>query len=154
MRFKYCVAILLLVAVIGVVVLVSPAAAVKAGDSVSVAGPGGYVITFVKNQPGLIRPMTVYNTIQQGEYQWQYKNVNYYTELLPFDLYWGTPSNSLRLKILTPDGYLLGPYYDFSDGSSNGDIGIAITRSGGVAQGTWQTEVYGYSVSGSQSYYI
>lgn len=33
MRFKYCVAILLLLAVIGVVVLATPAAAVSADDS-------------------------------------------------------------------------------------------------------------------------
>jgi len=154
MRFKYCVAILLLVAVLGVVVLASPAAAAKTEDSVSVAGPGGYVITFVKSQPGLIRPMAVYNTIQQGQYQWQSKNVNYYIERLPFDLYWGNPTNSLRLRIFTPDGYVLGPFYDSSDGSTNGEINIYITRSGGVAQGTWYTEVYGDRVSGSQSYYI
>ncbi len=71
MRFKYCVAILLLLAVIGVVVLAMPAAAVSAGDSASKAGNGGYVVKFVKNSPGTIRPMLAYNTISQGQYQWQ-----------------------------------------------------------------------------------
>lgn len=154
MRFKYCVAILLLVAVIGVVVLATPAAAVSAGDSASKAGPGGYVVTFVKKSPGTIHPMTVYNTISQGQYQWQCKPVNYYTTSLPFDLYWGNPSNSLQLKIITPDGYVLGPYYDLADGVYNGEIAFNVNRAGGVAQGNWYTEVYGYRVTGSQSYRV
>jgi hypothetical protein len=154
MRFKYCVATLLLVAAIGVVVLTSPAAAAKADDSVSVAGPGGYVVTFVKQNPFLIQPMTVYGTISQGQYQWQSKLVNYYTESLPFNLYWGNPSNSLRLRIITPDGYVLGPFYDSSDGAMNGNINLVVNRPGGVAQGYWYTEVYGERVSGSQSYSI
>jgi hypothetical protein len=145
---------LLLLAVVGVVVLATPAAAISAGDSASTAGPGGYIVTFVKTRPGTIHPMTAYNTISQGQYQWQSKLINYYTTSVPFDLYWGNPSNSLRLRIFTPDGYVLGPYYDSSDGSYNGEINIYINRDGGVAQGYWYTEVYGYSVSGSQSYRI
>ena len=84
----------------------------------------------------------------------QIKPVNYYTTSLPFDLYWGNPSNSLRLIIFTPDGYVLGPFYDSSDGSTNGEVYINICRDNGVAQGNWYTEVYGYSVSGLQSYWI
>jgi hypothetical protein len=154
MRFKYCVAMLLLLAVIGVVVLAMPAAAAKPGDSATKTGNGGYVVTFPKSQTGTIHPMLAYNTISQGQYQWAGKNVNYYTTRLPFDLYWGNPSNSLRLRIFTPDGYVLGPYYDSSDSIVNGEINIYITRSGGVAQGSWAMEVYGYSVSGYQSYWI
>jgi hypothetical protein len=154
MRFKYCVALLLFIAVLGVVVLAMPAVAVSSGDSVSKAGPGGYVVTFVKNPPVTMHLMAAYNTISQGQYQWQCKNVNSYTTSVPFDLYWGNPSNSLRLRIFTPDGYTLGPYYDSSDGSTNGRVYVNINRDGGVAQGNWNTEVYGYSVSGSQSYSI
>jgi hypothetical protein len=119
-----------------------------------VAGHGGYSVTFLKSQPDTIRPMIVYGSISQGQTQWQSKLVNYYTTSLPFDLYWGNPSNSLRLRIFTPDGYVLGPFYDASDGTYNGEIYLAVTRSGGVAQGTWYTEVYGDRVSGSQSYSI
>ena len=74
-------------------------------------------VTFVKSEPGMVRAMSVYGSISQGQYQWQSKLVNYYTESLPFNLYWGNPSNSLRLRIFTPDGYVLGPYYDGSDGA-------------------------------------
>jgi hypothetical protein len=154
MRFKYCVALLLFVAVIGVVVLAVPAAAANPADSAVKAGNGGYVVTFVKSQPGTMQPMTLYNTISQGQYQWQSKLINYYTTSVNFNLYWGYPPNSLRLRIITPDGYVLGPYYDSSDGVTNGAVNINVNRAGGVAQGTWITEVYGYSVSGSQSYSI
>jgi hypothetical protein len=156
MRFKYCVAILLFVAVIGVVVLAAPAAAAKGDDSVTVAGPGGYVVTFYKapskSVSGTVSMLTDYSTITQGQYNWHYRNVNYYTTSLNFYLYWGNPSNSLRLRIFTPDGYVLGPFYDSYDGMMNGATGVTVSRSGGVAQGTWTSEVYGYSVSGSQSY--
>jgi hypothetical protein len=153
MRFKYCVAMLLFVAVIGVVVLAMPAVAVKTGDSTTLAGPGGYSVTLMKN-PSSIRPLAVYGTIHQSEYQYQSKLINYYTTSQPFDLYWGNPSNSLRLRIITPDGYVLGPFYDASDGFINGDIYLVVSRSGGIAQGTWYTEVYGDRVSGAQSYSI
>jgi hypothetical protein len=143
---------LLLVAVVGVVILAMPASAMKPGDSATKAGSGGYYVTSVKSTPGTMLPMSIYGSISQGQYQWQSKLLNYYTTSLPFDLNWGNPSNSLRLRVFTPDGYVLGPYYDSSDGYINGRINININRDGGVAQGYWYTEVYGYSVSGSQSY--
>ena len=144
---------LLFLAVIGVVVLAMPATAAKTGDSTTVSAPGGYQVTFVKTLPGGIQPM-IMNSISQGQYQWAGKLVNYYTESVQFDLYWGNPTNSLRLRIFTPDGYVLGPYYDASDGAINGNIYAIVSRSGGVAQGTWYSEVYGDRVSGSQSYSI
>jgi hypothetical protein len=142
-----------------VVVLASPAAAAKTGDSVSVAGPNGYVITYYKiptktlgAASGIVSMMADSSTISQGQYKWHYNNVNYYTTSLNFYLYWGNPSNSLRLRILTPDQCVLGPFYDPFDGSYNGAVGVTVSRSGGVAQGEWDMEVYGSSVSGTQSY--
>jgi hypothetical protein len=157
MRFKYCVALLLCLAVMGVVVLATPATAAKTGDVTTVAGPGGYYLKIVKSTSvipsGIASPMSV-SVIHQSEYQYQSKYVNYFTTQLPFDLYWGNPSNSLRLRIATPDGYVLGPYYDISDGIINGEINIFICRDSGVAQGSWGEEIYGYSVSGAQGYRI
>ena len=161
MRYKYWLAALLLAAVLGVVFLSAPATAASGDDSVSVAGPGGYVVTFYKTSSkaaitsGLITPMAMESSsIVQGQYKWHYRDVNYYTTSLNFGLYWGNPSNSLRLRVFTPDGYVLGPFYDMYDGSLNGATGVTVTRSGGVAQGTWVSEAYGYSVSGTQSYSI
>jgi hypothetical protein len=164
MRFKFCVATLFLVAAIGVVVLTSPAMAAEAGDSVSVAGPGGYVITYQKLPTktlsaessiasiGVVSMLAEANTITQGQYKWHYRDVYYYTTSLNFYLYWGNPSNSLRLRIFTPDQCVLGPFYDPFDGTYNGAVGVTVSRDGGVAQGTWIMEVYGDRVSGTQSY--
>lgn len=67
---------------------------------------------------------------------------------------WGSSSNSLRLKIYSPDGNTFGPYYDNFDGYYDGRINVNIINSNGLATGTWRYEVYGYSVSGSQNYSI
>ena len=68
------------------------------------------------------------------------------------DLNWGNSASSLRLRILTPDGYTLGPFYDISDGIIDGRINVYIGRDGGVAQGTYQSEVYGERVIGTEDY--
>jgi hypothetical protein len=67
------------------------------------------------------------------------------------DLNWGSTSNSLSLTINAPDS-TLGPYYDAADGQVNGRINLRISKPGGIASGIWKSYVYGYSVSGSQSY--
>ena len=150
MRFKATIIMLLIVVIVGVVVCALPATAASG----SKADNGGYTVKIVQQDPNVIRPMTVYGSISQGQYQWQSRLVNYYTTYVNFYLYWGNPSNSLRLRIFTPDGYTLGPFYDSYDGSYNGAISVQVYRSGGVAQGTWYTEVYGDRVTGSQSYSI
>ena len=150
MRFKAHIVVLLIVVLIGVTICALPATAASG----SKAGNGGYTVKFVKQDPNAIRPMTVYGSISQGQYQWQSRLINYYTTSVNFCLWWGNPSNSLRLRIFTPDGYVLGPFYDSYDGGIDGAIGVQVYRSGGVAQGTWYTEVYGDRVSGSQSYCI
>ncbi|MFA5332060.1 MAG: peptidase domain-containing protein [Methanoregula sp.] len=66
-------------------------------------------------------------------------------------LTWGSPSNSLSLTINAPDSQF-GPYYDSSDGITDGHIGLMITRTGGLTQGTWRSYVNGYRVTGSQAY--
>ncbi|MGA9141534.1 MAG: hypothetical protein WBZ29_15015 [Methanocella sp.] len=160
MRFKTLVALLLFVAAIGIVVMATPASAAKPGDSVTYQGPGGYTVTLTKVQPSLLSmsgmsTMSMSSSISQGEYQWYGKYITSCGQSYGVRLSWGNTYNSLRLRIFTADGYILGPYYDTSDGgNANGVIGITITRSGGVALGEWENEIYGYSVSGSQSYYI
>lgn len=164
MRLKTIVALLLFVAAIGIVAVAMPASAAgtdKAGtanavtgDKVTVAYPNGYTMTYIKVPAGTMRPMVAWSSVSQGQTNYHGRYVNYYTESLCFDLYWGNPSNSLRLTIVSPEGYGFGPVYDPYDGSYNGDICVLISRPGGVAQGTWTSQVYGYSVSGSQSYYI
>ena len=66
----------------------------------------------------------------------------------------GNSGNSLRLKIYSPDGYVFGPYFDNADGVINGRINLNINNPNGIARGTWYYEVYGYSVAGTEDYYI
>jgi hypothetical protein len=71
-----------------------------------------------------------------------------------FDLKWNNPADDLRLMIYTPDGHVLGPYTDVSDGRTDGRINMEIDNQNGVADGTWLFKVTGMSVSGKDEYYI
>ncbi len=120
-------------------------------------GNGGYTVTFGSQgsnvaADSVMQPMSLNNNIMQGQTQWAQKTLSGYTTTTGADLYWGNPSNSLRLRIYTPDGYVLGPYYDNCDGRLNGDIPVQISKSGGLPQGTYYYEIYGDKVSGSQYY--
>ncbi len=114
-------------------------------------GYGGYYVMPVKNNgmnEGLTASSIYY--IMQGQINLHNKYIS--GPGFNVDLNWGNPTNSLRLRIFTPDGYTLGPFYDYSDGIPDGRINIYIGRDGGVAQGTYQSEVYGERVSGTEDY--
>ncbi|WOF16466.1 hypothetical protein F1737_07010 [Methanoplanus sp. FWC-SCC4] len=115
----------------------------------------GYTITWINSEKqNDYQTKSVYQTITQGETDWIYKYINSLTTQLHIDLNWGDTSNSLRLKVYSPDGHTFGYYYDNSDGSINGRIQFDINNPNGIAQGKWRYEVYGYSVSGIEDYYI
>jgi hypothetical protein len=95
-------------------------------------------------------PRTV-GTITQGETDWYSVVVPSGRSSITVDLNWGNPSNSLSLTAIAPDG-IIGPFYDSSDGVTNGRIYLTISRAGGIAPGTWWFKVYGDSVTGTQSY--
>ena len=101
-----------------------------------------------------VQAKTTYDTITQGETNWHSEYVGYYTTTFDVDLNWGDSSDSLKLTIYTPDGYTLGPYYDSADGTTDGRIHLRIRNSNGIAIGTWNHRVYGYSVAGTEDYYI
>ena len=54
--------------------------------------------------------------------------------------------NSLSLKIYTPGGTVLGPYYDNEDGRIDSRIHLYIQNSNGIEKGSWKYKVYGYKV--------
>lgn len=113
---------------------------------------GGYTVTPAGNLklPGIVMPMSA-GTINQGETDWYYYYVSPGTSSITTDLNWGDTSDSLSLTIIAPDG-TLGPYYDVSDGTTNGRITLGISRLPSLASGTWSFKVYGYRVTGSQGY--
>ncbi len=90
-------------------------------------------------------------SISQGQTNWYTTSVSSGKTSFNTDLYWGNPSNSLSLTIYAPDS-VLGPYYDSADGVTDGQISLIFSKSGGLTSGTWYSGVYGYSVSGTQSY--
>ncbi|SNQ59633.1 peptidase domain-containing protein [Candidatus Methanoperedens nitratireducens] len=115
---------------------------------------GGYTEGATTGTEGGAGIQTVYATITQGQTNWHTKEVKDFITTLNVDLNWGNSGNSLRLKIYSPDGYVFGPYFDIDDGSINGRINRYINNPNGIAKGTWYYEVYGYSVSGTEDYYI
>ncbi len=123
-------------------------------QNVSVAKNGGYIVEPANNTGGDVGIQSVFATITQGQTNWHTKDVTTFITTLNVDLNWGNPSNSLRLRIYSPDGYVFGPYFDNADGIIDGRINLDIRNPNGIAKGTWRYEVYGYSVVGTQGYYI
>ena len=115
---------------------------------------GGYTVTPAKDTDGDAGIRWVYDTITQGDTNWHSKIVSTNINTLNVDLNWGDTTDSLRLRIYTPDGYVLGPYFDNADGAVDGRINLDIYNPDGIAKGTWRYEVYGHSVVGTEDYYI
>jgi hypothetical protein len=114
----------------------------SAGYSVT---PGGNLYL-----PIVASPMTT-GYITQGQTDWYTVIVPSGTASITADLNWGYVPDSLSLTAIAPDG-TAGPYYDISDGVTNGRIFLTFTRNGGIAPGTWKFSVYGVNVLGYQSY--
>ncbi|MCK4269101.1 MAG: peptidase domain-containing protein [Methanogenium sp.] len=123
-------------------------------DTDVIAHFGEYTVTTAKDFGGDIVIRYVYDTITQGETNWHTKNVNTDITVLHVDLNWGDRTDSLRLKIYSPDWQYLGTYFDDADRTINGRISIDIENPNGIAKGTWHYEVYGYEVEGTEDYYI
>ena len=113
---------------------------------------GEYTITPAKDFDEDIVPRHVYDTIAQGETNWHTKTVDTHITVLNVDLNRGDRTNSLRLKIYSPDWQYLGMYFDDADNTNNGRIRINRENPNGIAKGTWHYEVY--EVEGTEDYYI
>jgi len=91
------------------------------------------------------------HTINQGQLDTYSNYVSSGTTSMTYDLNWGDTSDSLSLALIAPDA-TLGPYYDNIDGQTDGRIYITVSRSSGLAQGTWYTRVYGSQITGTEDY--
>lgn len=130
------------------------ALAVVSEEQMNIAKTGGYTVEPGNGTGGDVGIQQVYATITQGQTNWHTKEVTTFITTLNVDLNWGNSGNSLRLTIYSPDGYVFGPYFDNADGVIDGRINLNINNPSGIARGTWYYEVYGYSVSGTEDYYI
>ena len=135
-----------------ILLLVGAALFVPAVSAKIIEEKDGYIVTPGSDSialTGLSRFSSV--SITQGGTLWHPTTVSSGYTAFYSDLNWGNPSNSLALTIYPP-GSQLGPYYDSDDGRTDGRITVKIQKSTGLATGTWWSRVYGYSVTGTQSY--
>jgi hypothetical protein len=140
------------VAGISLVILVCAIMLVPGVSAQNVDKSAGYSVTPAGNlfMPAVMSPMTG-GTITQGETDWYSVIVPSGAASITANLNWGDTADSLSLTAIAPDG-TIGPYYDVSDGVTDGRIFLTISRTGGIAAGTWYFKVYGESVQGSQGY--
>jgi hypothetical protein len=141
--------------IVMMLLLIASSAGVSASEQTTVVSNGGYHVEPVYDtDKNPVSIASVYSTITQSMTNWHQKTITGYVTSLNVDLNWGNPSNSLRLKIYSPDGNTFGPYYDSFDGAYDGRVNLNIINSAGIAKGTWHYEVYGNQVTGTQGYYI
>lgn len=137
---------------LALLLVIGMALSVPAVSAKIVEEKNGYIVTFGDDTirlPEISRLSSA--SISQGQSHWYSTYVPTGKTSFFTDLYWGNPANSLSLSIFAPDA-IFGPYYDSSDGYIDGRINLRISRTSGIASGTWWSQIYGYSVSGVQSY--
>ena len=92
--------------------------------------------------------------ISQGQTVWHQQDISGNSTTVNVDLKWQKSGDSLRLMIYTPDGHVLGPYYDNYDGTVNGEINLTVSNPDGVASGSWSFKVTGMNVTSQEGYYL
>ena len=138
--------------VLAIVLIIGMAAAIPVASAQIIEEKDGYIVATEDNSRHLVEVSRISaSSITQGQTQWYSTSVSSGKTAFYADLSWGQPSSSLALTI-SPPGTSLGPYYDGADGVVDGRINIRVTSGGSLTPGTWWSKVYGYSVSGSQSY--
>ena len=108
-----------------------------------------YVVSQYSAGPG------PYNqAVKAGDDNWHTVNVAEAIDSLDVDLKWEEGDSDLRLMIYTPDGKVLGPYYDDADGAADDRINLNITRTEGLAAGEWYLKVSDTAKIGGTDYYV
>ena len=104
---------------------------------------------------GVTSQDSVYNNeIAAGETQWHSADISSAVKSVNVDLKWRDSGNPLKLTIYTPDGHVLGPYDDSSDGKTDGRINLNVDNPSGVAAGKWSMKVTDTGVGGTDAYYM
>ncbi len=148
---------------IAVAILVTASASAVSIDKTQKTGNGGWVVNQVT--PGTTSSMSGFsanNALASGVNYITQGQTTYFCAYSPsqpgftVDLNWGNSANSLQLTVFTADGYVLGPYYDSADGMIDGRICLYFSKGPGtmIPAGNYYEKVYGYQVTGSQSYTI
>ncbi len=166
---------IILVLLIAITILVTASASAVSADTTQNTGTSGWVVNqgtagtsssvgFRSTGPssGSINALSASNAFAPGVNYIVQGQTSYFNAYIPsqpgftVDLNWGNSANSLSLTVFTPDGYVLGPYYDSADGRIDGRICLYFSKGTGtmIPAGTYYAKVYGYQVTGTQSYTI
>lgn len=94
------------------------------------------------------------NEIRAGQTNWHQVTVSGKPASLSFELKSSDETTDLRVVVYTPDGNILGPYTDDSDGSIDGRINMEIENPAGVADGDWSFKVTDTGATGKEEYYL
>jgi hypothetical protein len=94
------------------------------------------------------------NEITAGQTNWHAVSVDSAVKSVNVDLKWQNPESKFRLMIYTPDGKVLGPYYDDADGQTDARINLNVANPSGVASGEWHLKVTDMDTLGSDDYYV
>ena len=127
-----------------------------------VLAPVAYAQDIDKNSNIVVAPLELpfaglgsakaYDTITTGETDTFSQYVWPLTSSLMLDANWGDVSDSVALTINTPD-QTLGPYYDSSDGITDGRILLRVSNPAGyLPLGSWKFSVYGSHITGVEDY--
>lgn len=125
--------------------------------------PGEYVfdsnvtvdLANLTNPDGITLRDSLYNNeIAAGETQWHSADISDAVESVNVDLKWRDSGHPLKLTIYTPDGHVLGPYDDSSDGKTDSRINLNVDNPSGVAAGEWSLKVTDTGVAGKDAYYV
>ena len=136
---------------IGIGILICAILLVSGVSAQSVEKIKMYTVTPSGNLHAPTLTPLVTSTISQGQIVAYSRVISPGTSSMIVDLNWVNTANSLSLTIVAPDE-TLGPYYDISDGQTDGRIALSISSSTGLTPGTWKFYVKGYQVSGVQTY--
>ena len=98
--------------------------------------------------------MAYNNSILPGSTNWHSSTVGDSIESLIIDMKWKNPESKLRLIVYTPDGQVLGPYYDDSDGIDDGRINLDVANQDGIADGDWRYKVNVQQAVEREEYYL
>lgn len=118
---------------------------------INIANPvisGSLPVTAVTDNSGYT------DQIGEGQTVWHQADITGSSTTVSVDLKWQDSNDDLRLMIYTPDGRVLGPYYDSSDNADDGEINLKVSNPDGVAAGAWSFKVTGVTVSGKDDYYL
>lgn len=93
-------------------------------------------------------------SVSMGEKKYFQREIPDNIDTFTIDLFWGDTLDSLKLTFFSPDGVVMGPYYDDSDGIVNGRIFLQVSRPEGIEPGDWYAIVEGEDVQGTRQFML